>query len=105
MGSRCDSLPSTCPACAHIHRLQNVWPVQLLSRPLSPVVDDLETFSASTYANLTSLLASTTPAASAYKGETYYPHVQTGVAALHNTGYLGEGVKVRFVFLSRLILR
>lgn len=69
--------------------------MQLLSRPVAPIAEDGGAFSSSTYANLSALLASPSPPASAYTGETYYPHVQTGVAALHNSGYLGAGVKVR----------
>ncbi|GAA5865737.1 hypothetical protein JCM8547_002761 [Rhodosporidiobolus lusitaniae] len=80
-----------------IEGVTNAWPVRLLSRPIEPVVSDATTLLNSTYSSLQSLLSSATPPASAYQGETYYPHVQTGIAPLHNAGFLGEGVKIAVI--------
>lgn len=41
------------------------------------------------------------PPASAYKNDTFYPHVLTGVDVLHNQGILGKGVKVSCVCVIR----
>ncbi|GAA5902564.1 hypothetical protein JCM6882_009318 [Rhodosporidiobolus microsporus] len=77
---------------AQIEGVKKVYPVQLFSRPLSPAVADAVSFSAATINDFSTLLASDPEVP--YRSETYYPHVQTGVAALHNAGYLGEGVKI-----------
>ncbi|GAA6041120.1 hypothetical protein JCM8097_004125 [Rhodosporidiobolus ruineniae] len=85
---------------ALIEGVKNVWPVQLLSVPTNPTVenDTSDDYVFSTSMNLTSLLsnapAGSYPPASAYRGDTFYPHVQAGVSNLHNAGYLGEGVKI-----------
>ncbi|GAA5967711.1 hypothetical protein JCM11641_005742 [Rhodosporidiobolus odoratus] len=84
---------TTMEQLAKIDGVKNIWPVQLMTRPTNPSVADASPYLSS--GNFTTLLSSSAfPSASAYEGETYYPHVQTGVAPLHDSGYLGKGVKV-----------
>ncbi|GAA5999830.1 hypothetical protein JCM10207_005930 [Rhodosporidiobolus poonsookiae] len=80
---------------AAIEGVKRVWPVQKLYRtnPLSSDGGDSFAPAAINSSILLSTVGSVPPA-SAYEGETYYAHIQTGVASLHNAGYLGEGVKI-----------
>ncbi|GAA5820677.1 hypothetical protein JCM11251_003108 [Rhodosporidiobolus azoricus] len=83
---------TTMEQLAQIEGVKKVYPVQLFKRPARPAVDDTLSFSSSPIKDFSTLI-SVNPAV-AYRSETYYPHVQTGVAALHNAGYLGEGTKI-----------
>ncbi|GAA5924678.1 hypothetical protein JCM10213_000413 [Rhodosporidiobolus nylandii] len=87
---------TTMEQLAALEGVKNVWPVQLLGRPIEPAVADASSFISSAISNFTTLISTKlgVPPKAAYRGETYYPHVQTGVAALHNAGFLGQGVKI-----------
>lgn len=39
--------------------------------------------------------------ANAYAGDTFGPHIMTGVNATHEAGWLGAGIKVRVFVLVR----
>jgi len=75
--------------------------VQKIYLPREPAVDDYVSTSSMApqrLAKRTSPVekrATTFPPASAYTGDTFYPHVETGIDGLHNSGVLGAGVKVR----------
>lgn len=86
--------------------LQRVWPVRKYRLPREVTVEDYQPVdSASSSKSRRSSLdvteptlekrGTTYPPASAYKNDTFYPHVDTGIDILHDRGILGEGVKVR----------
>lgn len=82
---------------------QRVWPVQKIVIPREPPIDDYVSTADSSMssqplakrASKAEKRATTFPPASAYAGDTFYPHVETGIDALHNAGILGAGIKVR----------
>lgn len=88
---------------------QRVWPIRKYQLPRDPV-DSISDYTFQPVASslvarskvtisasgqVSKKRASTIPPASAYRGSTFYPHVQTNINLLHNAGYLGQGVKVR----------
>ncbi|BGP55847.1 hypothetical protein JCM8202v2_003454 [Rhodotorula sphaerocarpa] len=88
-----------------VHR---VWPVRKYRLPREVTVEDYQPVdSASSSKSRRSSLdvteptlekrGTTYPPASAYKNDTFYPHVDTGIDILHDRGILGEGVKVGII--------
>ncbi|GAA6050305.1 hypothetical protein JCM3770_002954 [Rhodotorula araucariae] len=90
---------------SRIQGVKRVWPVQKIYAPREPAVDDLAGPSSPSspakrldkrisLSNGVSVKATVFPPASAYTNDTFYPHVETGIDALHNNGFLGKGVKI-----------
>ncbi|GAA5921646.1 hypothetical protein JCM3775_001744 [Rhodotorula graminis] len=84
-----------------IDGVKRVWPVQKIYLPREPAVDDYVSTSSMASQRLAKRTSSsfekratTFPPASAYAGDTFYPHVETGIDGLHNSGILGAGVKI-----------
>ncbi|BGP48624.1 hypothetical protein JCM10450v2_004500 [Rhodotorula kratochvilovae] len=85
---------------SHIEGVKRVWPVQKIHPLREPAVADNTASSSSRLSKRISLgvdvsiKATTFPPASAYLNDTFYPHVETGIDAMHNSGFLGRGVKI-----------
>ncbi|GAA5897987.1 hypothetical protein JCM8208_003218 [Rhodotorula glutinis] len=84
-----------------IDGVKRVWPVQKIYLAREPAVDDYVSTSSMASQRLAKRTSSpvekratTFPPASAYAGDTFYPHVETGIDGLHNSGILGAGVKI-----------
>ncbi|CEQ43168.1 SPOSA6832_05076, partial [Sporobolomyces salmonicolor] len=85
-----------------VEGVKNVWPVRLLKRPKGVTVGDAGSsegrsaavFASSPSSSRLSKRATDFPPASAYAGDTFGPHVQSGVNKLHDKGILGKGVKI-----------
>ncbi|GAA6003704.1 uncharacterized protein JCM10292_000694 [Rhodotorula paludigena] len=91
-----------------IEGVKHVWPIRKYQLPRDPV-DSISDYTFQPVASslvarskitisasgqVSKKRASTIPPASAYRGSTFYPHVQTNINLLHNAGYLGQGVKI-----------
>ncbi|POY75116.1 hypothetical protein BMF94_1746 [Rhodotorula taiwanensis] len=92
---------------ASIPGVQRVWPVRRLRLPKDVTTEDYQPVGDATSPapmlrrgflrgtrHAHTKRGTDFPPASAYAGDTFYPHIDTGIADLHNRGILGEGVKV-----------
>jgi len=77
----------------------NAWPVRIIERVTSDLIEAAGIEAAELYAlagskKSPSKWTATAAEAAAYRHDTFGPHVQAGIDAVHAQGHLGKGVKI-----------